>query len=998
MNIDLGQVLNNTRASSGNIEKSFRSGYYIGLDWKINSQSTSSNSSSVTATVYIRSGGSSYTISSSSSKDVSVTIDGTKYLSTCTVGLSGGAKKNLFSKTVTVKHNSDGTKTCSFACGLDINVTLGGSYYGKITHSGSGTLDKINLNSAPSMSGSVSLSPSGTIPENQSSVNVSWKAGSDAQNNISNYILTRYVNGVSNWSTTLGNVVSYSDNISSFGQGTRISYKVKARDSYGLESGEISSSTVTKNVLTGATIRANKSIGYNDTDITLSWSGASNTNGDTSFSYIFNSDEITIYNKEQISSNATSVVLKIRKSTEETPSTPYINLEDIKKKVSSSGWKGNLSFKVTTKNKYNSQTTSTVSVSVDLRVAPTKPTNISLSGQVTAKGSKYFVPSLNPITITWKSATDLLGGSLRYDVYRKVENEGYVLLDGGYDIAGTLSITDRPSVSSLTKITYKIVAKTPYGTQSESISSQIDVHYYSNPVIEFGEITRTETTATIPVTTYANTSISGIGLKIRRYVLDTSPAVNFTGSPANVTLNNLLGNKSYTFKIEVQDDTGLSQAILVSKSLSIPTYTPLFSVREKGVAVGKIPDGSYDFEVVGDANVQGNFTVNGRPIEVDWNNAPSIKAPEYLLRGDSNNKARFGYESSTKDVFIANVNDNWFRLKADKTLTYAGYKVYTAFDKPTASEIGALPTSGGTVRGVSTFERDSDTQAIVVKTLGDGNGVGDGNTHFGYYSDGRYHHYFRGNGKVTIDNALGLQVNGTIVGADLNITQSMSCGSYADNWRAINFKRGTSGTNYEARYGVSYGNVKLSSSNASAMTYGAVIESHNTSSAQARYLFGNTCFTPLTDNNKYCGTSSHRWSALYASTGTVYSSSKEEKSDIQPIEHTRARSVFSNKEIILDGIKKSNMYSYKYRALNNDDIFIGFLGQELEEQNKEFFDMIGTSYVTENGDTQYDIRESSVIGVLWTGLQSALQENEDLRKENEDLRTRLEKIEKMLGI
>ena len=62
-------------ATSGNIEKKFHGGstggYYIGIDWKVNSQSVSGNSSNVTATFYIRTSGNGYTISSSASKNVS---------------------------------------------------------------------------------------------------------------------------------------------------------------------------------------------------------------------------------------------------------------------------------------------------------------------------------------------------------------------------------------------------------------------------------------------------------------------------------------------------------------------------------------------------------------------------------------------------------------------------------------------------------------------------------------------------------------------------------------------------------------------------------------------------------------------------------------------------------------------------------------------------------------------------------------------------------------
>ena len=61
--------------------------------------------------------------------------------------------------------------------------------------------------------------------------------------------------------------------------------------------------------------------------------------------------------------------------------------------------------------------------------------------------------------------------------------------------------------------------------------------------------------------------------------------------------------------------------------------------------------------------------------------------------------ARMGFDENTQDVYISNINNNWFRLKGDKTITYAGNKVYTSFDKPTPAEIGAFPIAGGTLTG-----------------------------------------------------------------------------------------------------------------------------------------------------------------------------------------------------------------------------------------------------------------------------------------------------------
>lgn len=70
---------------------------------------------------------------------------------------------------------------------------------------------------------------------------------------------------------------------------------------------------------------------------------------------------------------------------------------------------------------------------------------------------------------------------------------------------------------------------------------------------------------------------------------------------------------------------------------------------------------------------------------------------------DPNGKAGIGYDSTTTDTYICNSGGNWLRLKTDKTMTYAGYKVYTSYEKPTASDVSALALSGGTLTGNASF-------------------------------------------------------------------------------------------------------------------------------------------------------------------------------------------------------------------------------------------------------------------------------------------------------
>lgn len=161
-------------AASGTIQQAIRTGYRLQIAWSVGSQSVANNTSSVTAKVQLVSTGSSYTINSSASKSGSLTINGTKYTFSFTAALSGNQTKTIFTKTVTVAHNSDGTKTCAFSATAGINVTLSGTYYGNVTASGNGTFDTIaRASSISSVTSSVSVNGTNTC-----TVSISRKASS----------------------------------------------------------------------------------------------------------------------------------------------------------------------------------------------------------------------------------------------------------------------------------------------------------------------------------------------------------------------------------------------------------------------------------------------------------------------------------------------------------------------------------------------------------------------------------------------------------------------------------------------------------------------------------------------------------------------------------------------------------------------------------------------------------------------------------------------------
>ena len=623
-----------TRASSGTIEKLFHGsssyGYYIGVDWKVNSQSASSNSSNVTATVYIRTTGSGVSISSSATKTVSVTIDGTKYISNCTVGIGTNTKKNLFSKTVTVGHDSNGAKSCAFACALDINVTLGGTYYGKISASGSGTFNTINLNTAPVWvsGGRITIKNGSTIltdqangtenavkfPENVGTLNISWSGATDANNDTITYELYEQVDNSSTWNNIYtGTAKSYSRSIGagSSTQGKMYDYYVKARDSKNAyASGTQDGTQVQKNTLNGSTLASNSSIKSTTESIVFTWNAGSNTDG-SAVKYDLTASGVTVNRATNLT--ATSLTVAI---VDTAPSSgAYILKSDLKNKFAGSSYNGNLTFTLTTKNNYSSSKTTTKAISVDLRTNPTpaiptidKSANSKAYHRVATTGVSYFVPDgTKNIRVNWTNGSDSLGTALKYDVQVKIGS-------GGFETKHTNLTTNScdlilPKQSNQQTFVVRVITKTAYNFTKESDTVAEFLEFYNPPSVDVTKISRTSTGVTATIKLNANTSIPNVNFPTRTYAGVSSGTLANSRNAQDITASGLEDNRKYSWTITVKDDVGLYTTDVV-KTIEVPAYTPLFSVREKGVGINAIPDGTAGLIVNGGMKLKGSLKMD----------------------------------------------------------------------------------------------------------------------------------------------------------------------------------------------------------------------------------------------------------------------------------------------------------------------------------------------------------------------------------------------------
>lgn len=108
------------------------------LTVKETATSTPNNNSTLSISLVLKRPSS---ISSSATKSASCTINGTKYTWSGSIGGSGD--KTLISKTQTVAHNTDGSKTINIAASIALDITWGGVSLGTISNSGTMTLTQI---------------------------------------------------------------------------------------------------------------------------------------------------------------------------------------------------------------------------------------------------------------------------------------------------------------------------------------------------------------------------------------------------------------------------------------------------------------------------------------------------------------------------------------------------------------------------------------------------------------------------------------------------------------------------------------------------------------------------------------------------------------------------------------------------------------------------------------------------------------------------------------
>ena len=263
-----------------------------------------------------------------------------------------------------------------------------------------------------------------------------------------------------------------------------------------------------------------------------------------------------------------------------------------------------------------------------------------------------------------------------------------------------------------------VVKVTDSRGRTAQASQRVTVHAYSSPTISARAFrcdskgTESSSGAYIAVNfSWEITNLASNNSNAKQYFIQykTSSATSYTtsvdwtnlssysGSMTKVLSQTFSTTSSYNIQLKVKDSFGTT-----TSTFDVSTISALLNIEKSGVGVGKIHE-------KGVLDVGGQLHTTS---EIYSGNSVYIKT-------DPNGKVRFGYHEETTDTFIANTSNNWLRLKTDKTMTYAGYKIYTSYEKPTPADIGASKALT-TVNGYQGFTLNDGTTSNWIRTTTNG--------------------------------------------------------------------------------------------------------------------------------------------------------------------------------------------------------------------------------------------------------------------------------------
>lgn len=568
------------------------------------SQSVTGNYTNVTLNVYLQF----YTISVGARSDSTISINGTSetYTAAAINDMSSTSwhKVLLKSKTVTVYHNSDGTKNgVALSASWRFSGTYSGVSIGTITASTTVNLDKIDR-SAPTVTFSTS-----NITANGFKISASSSATSD--------IWQYSTNNGSSWtqfSTTAG--TSASVTLSSLSPNTSYTVKVRARKKSNQVYGTSGSSTV--KTLGGAVVNSVNTVTADNATVSIT---INTTVYEASYSYT-----LAIKNGSSIYLTISGLSWSKGTANRTVTLTAAQRTTLLNAMASIKSFTG--TFAVTT---YSGSTqigsTSSKTATVQTTSANSAPTlsgftyedSYSTTTNITGN-NQLFIQSHSTLKVTPGTATAKNGASITNYTAScngvSVSNTGGSAITVGKiaksgSVTVTLTVTDSRGYTASASKTITVIAyakpKLSSVTLRRTNEIEAEMQLKFNGSISAISVDGTQKNSVQYVRyQYKKTSESTYSSYVSILSSTTRSGTSFSFS--NLELCNLDAGSSYDFHLQIQDR--LFSLSSLDVYFVVPQGTPLVSLRKKKVGINT-PNPQATLDVGGDISASGQILMNG---------------------------------------------------------------------------------------------------------------------------------------------------------------------------------------------------------------------------------------------------------------------------------------------------------------------------------------------------------------------------------------------------
>ena len=676
---------------------------------------------------------------------------------------------------------------------------------------------------------------------------------------------------------------------------------------------------------------------------------------------------------------------------------------------------GTCTVKVTTYNGSTSvgSTSKTFTLKVPSSVKPT----ISLTTTYNNLKGGILVAGTSTVTVK-PSGSGAQGSSIKSYAYSGAGLSGTdtgtgkttgVLSAGSHTI--TVTVTDSRSRTNSSSVSFNVEGYSSPSVRATAHRCDSYGNAYNNGTrvkvritYSISNMNNDNTNAKQYMIEYKKLADSSYTTDINWTTLSSYAATDFT-----VILNNSSFSTSYSYEIKVSIKDSYETVSTVQK---ISTSAVTFNIEENGVGIGKIYE-------QGALDIGGNVYITGGVIR---------------FGGSPSQNSRIGYYSQAEDgtvgcTFLSNGNNNWLRLNDDKTLTYCGTKVALGNFGTSGNRWGVIPmvdTNGIMEIGKSIdfHESDTDTSDYSVRITSSGSCLyTSADTLFMYGSTIKLG-YSEADGCTFISNAnskwLRLKDDGGITwrgydvyykgyDGNLEINKGIKIGNFSsDSFFCVDMKRYNSDIGYiHTKIGATY----VSSGSEPAMAIEVGEDSSATSGSftmGARYRFATTSLTTSVSNIVSIGTSSYKFTAVYATNGTIQTSDGRYKYILEDVDN----------QTCYELIKDMNLYGYSTLNKRIDEyvdtteisdelqesskkdmnLHMGFVAQEIEDSELAKYILIKDE--TEDGDYVFGVDNYAYTTAIHGALQHEIElrdkQFEELKKENENLKNELQELKQTI--